>query len=243
MRFAPAFVLLASSTLIALAACSVETVSVPAATTTEDGGAATEPTESDPVTPDASAKKKDAGKAPVCQDLGGECEDNKGCCANTPFCAPNGTCCAGEGAKKNGGSCTTGDDCCSGACDTQQYQCCAYEKQDCATSSDCCPGFECGTDKKCGLTVGQSCAGGKACAQGLLCADKVKNLGWGSSTYEPDKCCVPGGYACATSEDCCHESSGITGVQCYQGLCKRSTQSVCTHNDECTYKCENGKCK
>jgi hypothetical protein len=250
MRLASTFGVLFFSSLVtlvivgsSLTACTTETIAAPTPTT-DDAGAATDPADGEDAGTSADAgNKKDSGKpAAACNAHGGTCDDDQGCCSDAPFCSPTGSCCMGQGAKKNGASCANGDACCSGACDTSRGACCAYDGQACGGAGECCPGFECGSNGKCGLTVGADCAGGKQCAYDLLCADKVKKTGFSSSTTEPNKCCVPGGELCGTSEDCCIESSSITGVQCYQGRCQRSYGSSCAKDEQCTYKCVDGKC-
>jgi len=178
----------------------------------------------------------------VCAAAGNRCQKDSECCGDGARCATDKRCCVQPGTRIDGSYCQRDSDCCSGSCGDED-ECCTPQAMPCLTFTECCRGLTCGTSLKCCAAIGFYCRTDPgACCPGTMCSRKVRNLGGGSSTTEPDRCCVPGGGPCASSEDCCEEDPAITGVQCYGGRCRRSMQSPCTKDEQCTYRCEDGKC-
>jgi hypothetical protein len=156
--------------------------------------------------------------------------------------------------------CTDDLQCCSGRCDPvpgdpsarkcSEEQCLPLETP-CAQGDTCCDGAEClSTTGTCGFpevcrTLRAPCdtqgAKGGACCDGLTCKAAKNNHPttelW-DGLCQDGNACMPKGYACAETTDCCADEP----LECRDGECRGKCAAVetpCSDNgDCCSGKCE-----
>jgi hypothetical protein len=134
-----------------------------------------------------------------------------------------------------GGTCSYGQQCCSGVCDTRSGTCassiatCAPATAACTGNTDCCSGAcvsgHCGTTQC--LSIGVACpAAGNACCTGNCSGGTCKAIATNPS-------CVTANNTCTSSAQCC---SGLcsSGGRCAIGssYCIQ-TNDICYHATDC----------
>jgi hypothetical protein len=161
--------------------------------------------------------------------------------------------CSGGGPSAPGGpqcrpfatSCTTGPECCSGACSSGLCDCSATSGAACAGDGECCPGLRC-AGGSCAIgcrAQGAPCSyGGDCCTMrclpGHVCGPPC--TGPGGACTASDQCCTylgcPGGsvgspatcsFACKDSsaflEACAGDGECCSGYHCRAGYCQAGT--------------------
>jgi hypothetical protein len=177
--------------------------------------------------------------ATTCLPIGEICANDAGCC--TGYCQlsmfENRCACIPDG---NPSVCEGDSDCCSNNC--VEGTCCGQLGGQCTYNYTCCSGIcnggYCDTQSACH-------AGGDTCYAYRYTQYCCSGLCTNSTCQE----CIPAGYYCMLSQDCCEGSSciGTSNPPYYSGCwpdgqCRNNGMQCSSHGQCCSGVCRNGYC-